>query len=180
MKVRVEQLVASRRMAHRGFSQTIIRGGGLIWTRGTHPPGPDTPYNRPRSLIIPGHEKAIRLRMALPRCPKPLFASNGDLGKRPGSSNCHGGADVVVGICATSAGRGDVTGFHDVVAARRGQGEADMLLDQQGRKTAARGQRQDDFLDLGYHGRLIPSVGLVADQHTRLGDNARAIASCWR
>jgi hypothetical protein len=30
-------LVASRRMAHRGFSRTIVRGGELMWTRGHKP-----------------------------------------------------------------------------------------------------------------------------------------------
>ena len=46
-------LVASRRKAHRGFSRTIVRGGGLKWTRGHKHPDPDDQYNCSQGRIIP-------------------------------------------------------------------------------------------------------------------------------
>lgn len=46
------------------------------------------------------------------------------------ASDRHGGADLVVGVGAALTGGGDATGFQDVVAARCGEGEADVLLDQ--------------------------------------------------
>ena len=107
-------LVASRRKAHRGFSRTIVRGGGLRWTRGTGHPDPDDQYNCSQDRFIPRRG----------------WLRNGQPGHR-GKSDRHGGADVIEGIGAAVATGSDAAGFHHVVTAGRGEGEANMLFDQQ-------------------------------------------------
>jgi hypothetical protein len=100
-----------------------------MWTRGHNPPGPDCHDNHSVPLTIPRLPALSGLNgvnevLATPL--SPLYAP------RPvGVSDRHRGSDLLVRICTTGAGRGDPARFHDVVVARRGEGEPDVLFDQQ-------------------------------------------------
>jgi hypothetical protein len=103
-------LVASRRRAHRGFSRTIVRGGSFLMDPGdtAHPARTScTTTHAPRSF--PARSRVSQSRFL----------------------DRHGGSDIGVGVGATRASGGDPTRFHDVVAARRGEGESHVLFDQQ-------------------------------------------------
>src|SRR6185437_13667404 len=157
-------------------------GGPLLrrLVRATPPPvrghRPQPAQPTPRTRVDP--PLAVQPRrphhQCRPRWPDCRFPHPALIMPRPtqsaGKSDRHGGADVVEGVGATVASGGDPAGFHDVVAAGCGEGEADMLLDQQDRQSLAGGQRQDGLFDLGYHRGLDAFGRLIQDQDPRLGD----------